>query len=340
MSGRDYFIVIVDDGSSDGSQDLLRALQGDGLPIEIVERGAKLGIGSAIRDGLARGLLRGDVGRLVTMDGDLSHDPQEIPKLLAAASQADFVQGSRYTNGGRIEDWPLLRRSLSALANSIVRVLFGTNLREHTTYFRCYSRSSAETAIAADGCDGYEWALASILAIQAAGLGFAEVPITFRGRLRGSSKLDLKAMVNWVWNLFATRLRMSAERSDLNRLSRFVAVGSSGVAANLGTMFVLHDLLGFLPVVAAVCALEASVLWNFELNDRWTFRDRREESSRRRRLMKYHLVCALGITANAIVFGVLSVGFGVNYLLAGLFGILAGLALNFRGSIAWAWLVR
>ena len=80
---------------------------------------------------------------------------------------------------------------------------------------------------------------------------------------------------------------MSAERSDLNRLSRFVAVGSSGVAANLGTMFVLHDLLGFLPVVAAVCALEASVLWNFELNDRWTFRDFVDSpDSRYRRIVK------------------------------------------------------
>ena len=340
FAGRDYFVLIVDDGSSDGSQELLRRLQGAGRPIEIIERGSKFGIGSAIRDGLARGLSHREVGRLVTMDGDLSHDPREIPKLLSASSAADFVQGSRYAVGGRIEDWSFLRRSLSAVANALLRVFFGTNLREHTTYFRCYSRASAEAALGAASCDGYEWAVASMLAIQASGLGLTEVPITFRGRLQGSSKMDLKAIGSWVRTLLATRIRMSLEDSSAKRLYRFVAVGSSGVAANLGTMFILHDMLRIWPTVAVIGAVEVSVLWNFEWNDRWTFRDRHQESSRRRRLMKYHVVCALGISANAVVFGILSLAFGVNYLLAGLVGILAGLALNFRGSIAWAWLGR
>jgi len=86
-------------------------------------------------------------------------------------------------------------------------------------------------------------------------------------------------------------------------------------------MYILYTLLGIWPVVTAVGALETSVLWNFEWNDRWTLRDRHQESSRRRGLMKYHMVCAFGIAANAVVFGILSLGFGVNYLLAGLVGL-------------------
>ncbi len=121
---------------------------------------------------------------------------------------------------------------------------------------------------------------------------------------------------------------------------RFVAVGSTGILLSQGALFLLHGVFGLWPLAALAGAIEVSILWNFELNDRWTFKDRRAGSHRRTRLAKYHAVCAGSVALNAIMFSVLSLQLGINYLIANLVGILAGFAVSLRGSMSWAWLGR
>jgi len=336
MGGRAYRIVLVDDGSTDGTLEIAGSLRAAGRPISVVERGTKLGIGSAIRDGLAWCLGREDADLIVTMDADLSHDPAEIPRLLDAAADAELVQGSRYVPGGRVM-WSWSRRLLSLVANALVHVVLQTGMKEHTTYFRVYSRCAAEAALSAEGCDGYEWALGSLVAIRKRNLGIREVPITFRERDGGSSKMTLPAMIKWIQFV----LRRGSEEPGIARtiaqLPRFAAVGALGFVVNQAVLFALHGVAGLYPLLAAVFAVEVSILSNFTLNDRWTFRRRTRSSSRWGRLGTYHGACALGILMNLGVFALLTLGLGVNYLVANFFAILIGFATNFRGSTTWTW---
>ncbi len=124
------------------------------------------------------------------------------------------------------------------------------------------------------------------------------------------------------------------------RAIRYIAVGSTGILMSQGMLFLLHGVFGLWPLAALTGAIEVSILWNFELNDRWTFKDRRTGSNRRTRLAKYHAVCAGSVALNALMFSVLSLQLGINYLVANLIGILAGFAVNLRGSMSWAWLGR
>ncbi|SRR6266540_1435075 len=340
FAGLPYIVVIVDDGSLDGTAEVARSLRTCGYPIELVERTSKQGIGSAVRAGLVRGLLHEDVDRLVTMDADLSHDPSEISRLLTGAAYADLTQGSRYVTGGVTEGWARTRRWVSMVANALVRMLFRTEMLDHTSFFRCYSRPAAVAAIRAEKYTGYEWSFGSLLAVLSEGLQLAEVPITFRERRCGTSKLRTRAMARWLWSVLRTWAELRLGRDRPMRAIRYIAVGSTGILMSQGMLFLLHGVFGLWPLAALTGAIEVSILWNFELNDRWTFKDRRTGSNRRTRLAKYHAVCAGSVALNALMFSVLSLQLGINYLVANLIGILAGFAVNLRGSMSWAWLGR
>jgi dolichol-phosphate mannosyltransferase len=143
------------------------------------------------------------------MDADLSHNPADVPRLLAAATEADLVIGSRYVPGGAIRNWPLRRRLLSAFANRYVRWLAGLRVNDCTSGFRCWRREAlARLPLDRIESDGYALMVELVWEAQAAGCRIVEVPIMFVERRRGSSKLSWHVVGESVvlpWRLAARR---------------------------------------------------------------------------------------------------------------------------------------
>ena len=184
-------VLVVDDGSPDGTADLADALNAEVGHVEVMRRPVKSGLGSAYRTGFRWGLNAGyDV--LMEMDADLSHDPAAIPDLLKAVEGgADIVIGTRYMPGGSIPDWPWHRRAISRAGSFYARKMLGITARDATSGFRAYHRRALEPLdhvwIRADG---YAFQVEMTFRIERLGFQLVEVPITFRDRTLGKSKMS------------------------------------------------------------------------------------------------------------------------------------------------------
>ncbi len=208
----DLHLVVVDDASPDGTGLIAQQLSSKFGNIDIVNRPAKLGLGSALQCGLAVALNAG-AHYVITMDADFSHDPADVPRMLEAikTGRADMVQGSRYAQGGSVQGWNRKRRMLSRVANLAYKWGGGTP-HECTTNFRAYSRRAALAVLSRAKGNGYEFMPESTLLVLASGLNILEIPITFTNRRLGISKLDknqvMKGMMFCVSSIFRYRLRL------------------------------------------------------------------------------------------------------------------------------------
>ena len=175
-------VLVVDDGSPDGTGDLVAARSASDRRVSLIRRPGRLGLGTAYLAGF-RQALRGGYAHFLTMDCDLSHAPERVPALIAAAERdLDLVIGSRYVAGGAIEGWGPHRRVLSFGANSFARAWLRIGSHDCTSGFRCYSRRAAEL----------------LVRCQRAGLSVGEVPITFVDRVHGKSKMSSREMLQGV----------------------------------------------------------------------------------------------------------------------------------------------
>ena len=208
LQKEDFKIIVIDDNSPDGTAEVVEKLDQRYGNIIVHRRPSKLGIGSAIRDGLKIALSFPDCECVVTMDADLSHNPSDVQRLLNEAKNADLVQGSRYMKGGRIIGWSSFRSAVSYAANLLCRLLFRTQLHEHTSNFRVYSRRCGEMIAITLHCEHYEWLIGSILIAKDHAYRIKEVPISFTERKRGKSKLkpvDILKWANYVSKMFFKR---------------------------------------------------------------------------------------------------------------------------------------
>ena len=200
-------ILIVDDSSPDGTGQIADEwAAANRARVQVLHRAGRRGLGLSYVDGMYIAL-RTDATHILQMDADLSHDPADIPRLLAATTNADFAIGSRYVPGGRIENWPARRRMLSAFANRYIRAITKLAIRDCTSGFRCWRREALERLpLASIRSDGYAFIVE--LAWEAAKGRFrcCEVPITFVERRKGASKLTGRVIVESAilpWRLAA-----------------------------------------------------------------------------------------------------------------------------------------
>jgi dolichol-phosphate mannosyltransferase len=193
-------VLFVDDGSPDGTGARIHELRESRPWIHILEREGRMGLGSAYRAGFAWGRAQG-YARIGEMDADLSHDPTYVPALDAASRDgADLALGSRYTRGGGSEGWPLQRRLLSRGANLFARTLLRLPTHDVTGGFRIYDVRAIDLLLEqGTECDGYGFQVEGVVAVTRAGMRITEVPIIFRDRTFGSSKMSMSI----VWE--ATR---------------------------------------------------------------------------------------------------------------------------------------
>jgi dolichol-phosphate mannosyltransferase len=203
----DLRILIVDDASPDGTGRLAdEYAAANRARVQVLHRTGKRGLGLSYIDGMYVAL-RTDATHICQMDADLSHNPADVPRLLDAARHADFVIGSRYVLGGRIENWPMHRRMLSAFANRYIRAITRLTIRDCTSGFRCWRREALERLpLASIRSDGYAFIVELAWEASKAGLRCAEVPITFVERRQGASKLSGMVIVESAivpWRLAA-----------------------------------------------------------------------------------------------------------------------------------------
>jgi dolichol-phosphate mannosyltransferase len=211
-------VLVVDDSSPDGTADMAEALGRELGGVEVLRRSGKQGLGSAYRDGFRIGLSRG-YDTLVEMDADLSHDPATVPELLRQISDgADLVIGTRYMPGGSIPDWPWPRRAISKAGNLYARCLLGISARDSTSGFRAYHRRALERIdLDVVRADGYGFQVEMVYLVERGGGLLTEVPIEFRDRTLGHSKMSsrivVEALVLVTWWGIRDRLRRDRDRA-------------------------------------------------------------------------------------------------------------------------------
>ncbi len=183
-------VLVVDDASPDGTGALADRLAAADPQIDVLHRESKQGLGAAYLDGFRVGLARG-YDLIAEMDADGSHQPEQLPRLLAAVPGADLVIGSRWVRGGSVVNWPLSRQLLSVAGNVYARVLLGIPLRDVTAGYRLFRRTTLmQIDLSSVESAGYVFQTDLALRTVRAGLRVVEVPIEFVERARGESKMS------------------------------------------------------------------------------------------------------------------------------------------------------
>lgn len=202
-------VIIVDDNSPDGTGRVAdRLARSYPQRIRIVHRRRKQGLGSAYREGFELAL-HSDANYIVEMDADFSHSPTYIPKMLAKAQECDVVVGSRYVTGGSVDDrWGLWRRFLSWFGNMYTRAVTGLQVRDTTAGFKVFRREVLENIdLRRIQSEGYAFQIEMAYACQQAGYRICEIPIFFEDRVIGSSKMDLRIVLEAIWRVWQIRFR-------------------------------------------------------------------------------------------------------------------------------------
>ena len=200
-------VLVVDDGSPDGTADIVEAMRAEDPRVHLLRRSHKLGLGSAYLAGF-RFALEAGYDFVVTMDCDFSHHPRYLPAMLGAREGHGLVVGSRYVPGGGVADWPLHRRFLSRFANFYTRILLRMPVHDCTAGFRCYAREVLETVAPFDiRSSGYAFLEEMVWRVHTCGYRIAEVPIVFEDRTRGASKISRIEIFRAAWRVLAIAVR-------------------------------------------------------------------------------------------------------------------------------------
>jgi dolichol-phosphate mannosyltransferase len=204
QSGR---MLVVDDNSPDGTGEIADRLAAENERIDVLHRAVKEGLGPAYLEGFRIALDAG-AERIVEMDADFSHDPAHLPRLIAATERADLAIGSRYVPGGGVTEWGPLRRFISRGGSAYARMALGLPIRDLTGGFKCFRRIVLETIdLDTIRARGYAFQVETTYRAIRAGFRVVEVPIVFKDRADGTSKMSKAIVAEAIWRVPAMRFR-------------------------------------------------------------------------------------------------------------------------------------
>lgn len=202
----DIEVLVVDDGSPDGTGEIADHLSKGDKRVHVIHRQEKLGLGSAYIRGFQFAIERG-YDLIFEMDADFSHDPNYIPSFLEKAHHCDVVLGSRYVQGVNVINWPMSRLLLSYFANVYTRVVTGLPVRDATGGFKCFRRQALESIDLNDvKSDGYSFQIEMTFKCWKKGFRISEIPIIFYERQKGHSKMSKKIVHEAVFMVWRLRL--------------------------------------------------------------------------------------------------------------------------------------
>lgn len=332
----DLQIIIVDDGSTDGTIETIQQLNQRHGNITLIERGWKLGFGTAITDGLKMALTQNPrPGLIATMDADLSHDPNQLPNLIRQCTRDTLVIGSRYTTGGEIHGWGPYRKTVSWGANLLARVFANIPAKDSTSGYRCYGADLAQAILPSLESTGYDIQIEILAESARRGFEIRETPITFQDRTTGESKLKSGQIWEFARRIY-TLFRKSKESS---RLIKFSIVGLSGAFITEGLLWLLTDVFGIYYVLSALLSTEIAIINNFIWNEVWTFKDRAygSMSDSFSRFVKFNLSRILGMMISVALLMILTEVFAIYYLISNLSAVIIVFIINYLFSGAYIW---
>jgi dolichol-phosphate mannosyltransferase len=333
LAGIAWEAIFVDDDSPDGTADVVRALARTQPNIRVLQRLGRRGLSSACIDGI----LASAAPYAAVMDGDLQHDENLLPVMLAKlkAERLDIVIASRHVKEGGVGEWDRSRIMISDVASRLGRLVVKADLTDPMSGFFMIRRDAFSGAMRALSGQGFK-ILLDLFASAPRPLAFAEVPLNFRPRLHGESKLD--AMVAWEYLMLL--LEKLVGPAIPVRFLLFSLIGGLGVGTHLLTLwFGTHVLfVGF--ALAQTAATLVAMTGNFFLNNLFTYRDRRLRGRRLwTGLISFYAVCGVGTVANVGVAAHLVYGH-TSWWLAGLAGAAVSVVWNYAMSSIFTWSPR
>ena len=208
----DARVLVIDDSSPDGTGEIADRLADEFSFLSVLHRPSKEGLGPAYLAGFVWALAT-DADRIVEMDCDLSHDPEDLPRLLAASADADLVLGSRYVEGGGTRNWGLGRRLVSRFGSLYARIILGVGIHDLTGGFKCFRRTVIEEiGLEQITTKGYAFQIETTYRALKAGCRVVEVPIVFAEREAGSSKMSRGIVLEAITKVPTLRLRSLLSR--------------------------------------------------------------------------------------------------------------------------------
>ena len=330
LAGIRWEAIFVDDDSPDGTADVVRALARLQGNLRCVQRLGRRGLSSACIEGI----LSSAAPYIAVMDGDLQHDEMLLPQMLAKirAERLDVVVASRYTDAGSVGDWQRSRVVISDVAGRLSRLVVKADLTDPMSGFFMVERNAFAAAMRSLTGQGFK-ILLDLFASSPRPLAFAEVPLSFRQRLHGESKLD--TLVAWEYLMLV--LQKLVGPAVPVRFLLFSSIGALGIGTHLLTLwFGTHMLAIAFPVAQAIATVIA-MTGNFLLNNLFTYRDRRLRGRRLvTGLISFYAVCGAGGAANVGVASYVAGGHH-SWWLAGLAGAAVSVVWNYAMSSIFTW---
>ena len=333
LAGIDWEAIFVDDGSTDGTPELLTKIAQADRRVRMIRRIGRRGLSSAV----VEGALASTTPIIAVIDADLQHDERILPNLYRAIADGghELAVGTRYCDGGSTGDWAKQRLKISRFATALSSPIMKTRLSDPMSGFFAVRRTVLLDAAPSLSNVGYK-ILLDLVASSPGPLKVAEVGYTFGTRQSGASKLDEMVALEYLELL----LDKTVGRFVPVKLVQFGAIGMVGVGVHLALLYVSLNLFGAAFAIAQATAVMGAMTFNFALNNRFTYRDRQLKGAYWfKGLISFYLVCSLGAVANVGI-GSLVYEQVHGWAIAGVAGAIVGSVWNYVASGWLTWTKR